>query len=339
MQQFFPLTVRVWDQGKYKTQPYEFPVKVDVFKKLTGKIIGPNEAEPGEVITLSTSMQGGKRELSYLWTAQTGKTSKKDTLKGRIQGNPGDIKVLILVVEDRLNPPQRLPLRKEIRINGRKGFKSTSLIVAPQDIDQGGAVTVTFNFTPTGFSSKTVNADTIVTLESSSGSGKGWKKTRALQAQQNSGSSVQWSFTIPKEANPGPIKAAAKVTVEGVSAIERATANIRKPSGLQDVTVSSRSVTLKIWDYSAEDGDMVDLYLNGSKIWGGTITNGGMSLPLSLVQGRNTVTVKALNGGTMPPDRPMNSVAISITNVIKGPAEQQYLLEPGASGSFLIIAP
>jgi len=333
------LTVRVWDQGKYKTQPCEFPVKVDVFEKLKGKIIGPDEAEPGQIVTLSTSMQGGKRELSYLWTAQTGKTSKKDMLKGRIQGNPGDVKVLTLVVEDSLNPPQRLPLRKEIRIKGRKGFRSTQLIVAPQDIDQGGAVTVTFNFTPTGFSSRTVNADTIVTLESSSGSGKGWKKTRALQAQQNSGSSVQWSFTIPKEANPGPIKAAAKVTVEGVSAIERATANIRKPSGLKDVTVSSRAVTLRIWDHSAEDGDMVDLYLNGSRIWGGTIMNAGVSLRLSLNPGRNTITVKALNGGTNPPGHPVNSAAISITNVIRGPSEQQYLLEPGASGGFLIIAP
>lgn len=332
-------TLRVHDQGKYQAQSLELTVKAEAFERLTGSIGGPSEASSGEIITLTPSIKGGKQKLSYLWTAQNGKTSKKETLTGRIQGNPGEKKVLTLAVEDSLSPSQRLTLRKEIRVKGQKGFKSTSLIVSPQEIEPGGAVTVTFHFTPTGFSGTTVNADTVVTLESSSGSGKGWKKTKALQAPQNSGSSVQWSFTIPKGANPGPIKAAAKVQAEGISAIERATAQIRRPSGLQDVTVSSRTITLRIWDHSAEDGDMIDLYLNNGKIWSGTIMNAGVTLNLSLNPGRNMITVRALNGGTLPPDHPVNSAAISITNVVKGPSQQQYLLEPGASGGFLIIAP
>jgi hypothetical protein len=108
-------------------------------------------------------------------------------------------------------------------------------------------------------------------------------------------------------------------------------------SGLKDVDVDSRNVTISVRDHSAIDGDKIDLYVNGSKVLSNyTLTSSPHGVAVTLNSGDNKVKVTALNEGSSPP----NTVEVRVSNVVRGSAVQISTgLSTGQSESFNIRAP
>lgn len=67
---------------------------------------------------------------------------------------------------------------------------------------------------------------------------------------------------------------------------------------------SSRQLRLKIWDDKNTDGDRISIFLNSECVLNNyTLTQEGKTLVLELSDGElNTLTITALNNGTMPPN-------------------------------------
>ncbi|HRZ55673.1 MAG TPA: PKD domain-containing protein [Candidatus Paceibacterota bacterium] len=107
-------------------------------------------------------------------------------------------------------------------------------------------------------------------------------------------------------------------------------------SGAGNVTVSSQLVTIRVWDNAAEDGDIIDLYVNGAKRLGNhTLTKSGTSIEVWLNRGHNTLKIVALNVGTDPP----NTASVSISNVTNGPSNQTWNAYQGAYAQCTITFP
>jgi hypothetical protein len=106
-------------------------------------------------------------------------------------------------------------------------------------------------------------------------------------------------------------------------------------SGLSDVTVSARSISITLTDDgSLVDGDRVDVYLNGVKVIDDhTLVGGaGTVFSLDLLSGSNELRVVALNEGTSSP----NTAQLAISDVSVGEALQSWRLLTGESGSLVI---
>jgi hypothetical protein len=108
----------------------------------------------------------------------------------------------------------------------------------------------------------------------------------------------------------------------------------KKP--LTNVTVNRHQVIVKMWDHAKQDGDIVDLYLNGKYLRRISLTKGGSSLTLNLATGNHRFEVRALNEGT---DKP-NTASISITGVVKGNPRQSWSLKTGqVTGMYITVTP
>ncbi len=108
-------------------------------------------------------------------------------------------------------------------------------------------------------------------------------------------------------------------------------------SGLTDVTVSSRHISITlIDDGSLVDGDRVDVFLNGAKVIDNhTLAGGdGTVFSLDLLAGSNELRVAALNEGTSSP----NTAQLRISDVTVGAAVQSWRLLTGESGRLVIYA-
>ena len=114
------------------------------------------------------------------------------------------------------------------------------------------------------------------------------------------------------------------------------------PSGLSDVTVNVTPTKLTVWDYSREDLDRVDIYLNNKIIETNlTIRNVKRIITISLQEGSNVLIVKALNIGDPDLQKewnllPYNSAAIEIEGVVVGKKSQQWTLKEGETGTMQI---
>jgi hypothetical protein len=104
-------------------------------------------------------------------------------------------------------------------------------------------------------------------------------------------------------------------------------------SGLTDVTVDASTVTVEVWDHEAEDGDIINILLNGTVVVSNlTISHAHQSFQLNLFGGRNTIEIQAVNAGTSPP----NTASVSISNVTRGQPTQVYTLDQDKAGAFNI---
>jgi hypothetical protein len=106
-------------------------------------------------------------------------------------------------------------------------------------------------------------------------------------------------------------------------------------SGLSDVTVSSRHISITlIDDGSLVDGDRVDVFLNGVKVIDNHTLAGGAGtvFSLDLLPGSNELRVTALNEGTSSP----NTAQLRLSDVTVGAAVQSWRLLEGESGSLVI---
>ncbi|MDP6636678.1 MAG: hypothetical protein QGG42_17400 [Phycisphaerae bacterium] len=97
----------------------------------------------------------------------------------------------------------------------------------------------------------------------------------------------------------------------------------KKP--LKDITVNRNRVYVKMWDHRKQDGDIVNLYLNGKYLRQIKLTNRGSTITLNLTAGRHRFEVRAMNEGTDEP----NTAAISVTGVVKGQPRQSWSLKTG----------
>lgn len=331
----FDLTARVFDEGDYQTTPKTAVVRVEVFGRLEGGIQGPTEAPAGKRITLTPDLRGGKPELDYLWTNSEGRQSRNRVISGTMRGQPGDIKIVRLDVEDGLNPPQTLHLEKRIRVTLGPEIQITSLEVSPSSIDPGQSARVTVSFLVRGFDTPAVTVFGEFFLEGSSGSGRGWTQKVNYGADQSQSHKMWANFQTSTQGKSGPIRAVVNLKAGDLVVSQTATAELKREGGLQDVTVDSRNVRMKIWDHGSEDGDIVSIHLNGAQVGAGKITKAGGIINLNLVSGENKLVVKAHNEGSSSP----NTAAIQLTNVVKGPASQSYNLKTGREGYFYIVAP
>ncbi len=108
------------------------------------------------------------------------------------------------------------------------------------------------------------------------------------------------------------------------------------PKDLTDVTVGRRDVTITVWDHQNEDGDIINIYLNGkvlkSKL---RLTKKKQSFRVNLSGGQNRFEVEAVNEGSQP----TNTATVEISNVTKGKPSQVYERKSGQKTSMNLTAP
>jgi len=103
---------------------------------------------------------------------------------------------------------------------------------------------------------------------------------------------------------------------------------------LEDVTVDSRYITIEVWDHSAEDGDQIDLTLNGIYLLENyIIMHEHKIIDVTLEDGKNRLVVHADNQGSSGP----NTASIKISNVTTGQSEQQWDLNMNEDTEMNII--
>ncbi|HED12882.1 MAG TPA: PASTA domain-containing protein [Gammaproteobacteria bacterium] len=105
---------------------------------------------------------------------------------------------------------------------------------------------------------------------------------------------------------------------------------------LSNVSVSQQNVTITFWDNRKEDGDIINIYLNGNLLKGGlTLTKKKQSFDVRLNPGKNIFEVEAVNEGTDPP----NTAAVRISHVTQGRGTQIYQRKSGQRASMMLLAP
>jgi len=77
------------------------------------------------------------------------------------------------------------------------------------------------------------------------------------------------------------------------------------------ITSSTQKITLEVWDHGDEDGDRIDIILNGTTVRSNMeLTSARQYVEIILSQGNNTVDIKALNQGTAGD----NTAAFTVTD-------------------------
>lgn len=73
--------------------------------------------------------------------------------------------------------------------------------------------------------------------------------------------------------------------------------------GKKEIKLSTKKVKIKVWDKYEEDGDVVNLYLNGKILFPDLeVTKKGEILDIELQSGENSIEVEALNEGRVSPN-------------------------------------
>jgi hypothetical protein len=105
-----------------------------------------------------------------------------------------------------------------------------------------------------------------------------------------------------------------------------------------DATVNQRRLRIRFWDEQEEDGDRIQILLNGQPLPGlenVRLTNRGTVAQLELQPGKNVITVVALDKGSKGPCT--SGIAILDGVVIRGQAQSRTDdLEVGQSSSLEI---
>ncbi len=122
------------------------------------------------------------------------------------------------------------------------------------------------------------------------------------------------------EVKPEPIVIAPSEIVEIPKPTPPAEINGRKTVVNKTLAVKNRIITLKVWDNSIEDGDVVSIYINGKKKFANIeLKNKPQEFILTLEPGENYITAHAESFGRKEP----NTAAIS---VFDGKKEQKLSL-------------
>lgn len=332
----YSVAVQVTDEGRPGDAPAEARTTLLVHPPLSGTLEGPDRGEPGHPLLVTARVQGGKPPYSYRWSVHDQPVGQDSpTLSGTLRGNPGQEFRLQVEVRDSLAAV--LKLDKPILLMGQPEVVIEKVTVEPAQIPPGGQARVTVRFVARNFGQDpVVTARVRLWLEMSSGSGQGLDHVFEVSVPQGNAAAYWGEFHLPDPTTPGPLRAEGTVTVGGITRTGTAVAHAGRPGGLQDVTVDSRVVAVEIWDHGTLDGDIVTVKLNGMPLLSGvTLGDQPHRLSLSLRPGANLVEVYAHNEGNSPP----NTAALRLSNVVQGPAQQQYTLKAGVTGHFQIVAP
>ena len=106
--------------------------------------------------------------------------------------------------------------------------------------------------------------------------------------------------------------------------------------GITEIVVTQQNVTISVWDHGCEDGDIINLLINGQVYLSNHIlTNAKKNFNVTLNTGNNYLEIVAVDSGTdCPPNsdktKTRNSAAIHITNAVQG-GDQSWELTMGAS--------
>jgi archaellum component FlaF (FlaF/FlaG flagellin family) len=111
------------------------------------------------------------------------------------------------------------------------------------------------------------------------------------------------------------------VSHKGLTASSQIT--VVKEKGMDDITVNEKTVTVTFWDHGQQDGDMIDILINGEVVFPGiTLTNAHQSRTITMNADIIVVGFKALNVGSIPP----NTASVTFTSVTAGKPTQTYSL-------------
>jgi hypothetical protein len=101
--------------------------------------------------------------------------------------------------------------------------------------------------------------------------------------------------------------------------------NNKKRPNLTNVTVNTSPVHIRIWDHGKQDGDIVQIFLNGRFLRELRLVKNGTTLTLPLKFGNHRLQVVAMNTGDEGP----NTASVKVTGVVKGKAQQSWELQKG----------
>ena len=114
--------------------------------------------------------------------------------------------------------------------------------------------------------------------------------------------------------------------------------DIASTNGFSDIGISGLSLAYMLRDFGIEDGDIIDVTLQqfGKTLYTGQLSllNAGTAFKQQLRSGVAQLTIRALNEGTAPP----NTAQVTIDNVVRGSADQQYSLKTGETATLRVEA-
>ncbi|THB76466.1 MAG: hypothetical protein D3926_17385 [Desulfobacteraceae bacterium] len=123
------------------------------------------------------------------------------------------------------------------------------------------------------------------------------------------------------------------VTANYQSLSATASITVVKEKGLNDITVSEKKITVTFWDHGQEDGDMIDININGKAVFPGiTLTKAPQSRTITLTAGALVFGFTALNEGRISP----NTATVRFSAVTQGKAEQKYTLKKNSKANMNI---
>jgi len=73
--------------------------------------------------------------------------------------------------------------------------------------------------------------------------------------------------------------------------------------GAKEIKLFTKTVKIKVWDRYEEDGDLINLYLNGELLFSNLeVTKKGQLFEIELLPGSNSIEVEAINEGKVSPN-------------------------------------
>ena len=137
---------------------------------------------------------------------------------------------------------------------------------------------------------------------------------------QNVTGKAQWSPS--SSLSKGAIGVyAVTANYQGLTATAQIT--VVQEKGMDDITVSKKIITVTFWDHGKEDGDMIDILINGKVAFPGiTLKTAHQSRTITMNASVIVVGFKALNVGSIAP----NTATVTFSSVTAGKETQQYTL-------------
>lgn len=105
---------------------------------------------------------------------------------------------------------------------------------------------------------------------------------------------------------------------------------------LANVTVSQKNITITVWDHGQEDGDIINMFLNGKLLKGNILlTKKKKKFDVLLTSGSNMFEIEAVNEGSVSP----NTASVRISHVTQGRSAQVYERKSGKKADMKLFAP
>lgn len=165
---------------------------------------------------------------------------------------------------------------------------------------------------------------------------RSWLSVSAPSGPSRLAASAQGSVRVTVSAASDALQQQVVVPVavlEDGKVVDNAWVHVTVQPQLSDIVVNRSPSTLRLWDHSAQDGDIITVTLNGAPVASGlSLTNAGTTVPVEYRRGRNVLIVRAHNEGSSSP----NTAALGFANVVRGPATQTYGLLTGQTTQLVI---